>query len=155
MTQDVRKLLKQIKTDCALIPAGCTKYVQAPNMVWRKPSKGDIMESYHEQLASGVHQYTEAGYMKPASRQLVVEWILESWNWLEKNLVINSFKSCGLDLKADASKDHLIHCFKEGQSCADGLGMLNKQQNLLSNAEYLNSNPFEITKRNTEEANKQ
>ena len=93
--------------------------------------------------------------MKPASRQLVAEWILESWNWLEKNLVINSFKSCGLDLKVDASKDHLIHCFREGQPYADGLGMLNKQQNLLSNAEYLNSNPFEITKRNTEEANKQ
>ena len=48
MTQDVRKLLKQIKTDCALIPAGCTKYVQAPDVVWKKPSKGDIMESYHE-----------------------------------------------------------------------------------------------------------
>ena len=93
--------------------------------------------------------------MKSASRQLVVEWILESWNWLEKNLVINSFKSFGLDLKADASKDHLIDCFKEGQPCADGLGMLNEQQNLLSNAEYLNSNPFEITKSNTEEANKQ
>ena len=36
------------------------------------------MESYDEWLASGVYQYTEAGNMKPASRHLLVEWILES-----------------------------------------------------------------------------
>ena len=76
------------------------------------------MESYDEWLVSGVHQYTEVGNMKPASRHLVVEWILESWNRLEKNLIIKSFKSCGLNLKTDGSEDHLIHCFKEGQFCA-------------------------------------
>ena len=31
--------------------------------------------------------------------------------------------------------------------------MLKEQQNLLSNAEYLNCNPFEITESDTEEAN--
>ena len=53
----------------------------------------------------------------------------------------------------DGSKDHLIHCFKEGLPCADGLDILKEQQNLLSNAEHLNSNPFEITESDTEEAN--
>ena len=46
MTENVRKLLKQMKTDDALIPGGCTKYVQAPDVVWNKPFKGHIMESY-------------------------------------------------------------------------------------------------------------
>ena len=142
-----------MKTDDALIPGGCTKYLQAPDVVLNKPFKGHIMESYDEWLASGVHQYTEAGNMKPASRYLVVGWILESWNGVEKNLIIKSFKSCGLNLMTDGSKDHLIHCFKEGQPCANGLDMLKDQQNLLSNAEYLNSNPFEIMESDTEEAN--
>ena len=145
MTEDVRKLLKQMNTEDALIPGQCTKYVQALDVVWNKPFKGHIMESYDEWLASGVHQYTEAGNMKPAPWHLVVEWILESWNRLEKNLIIKSFKSCGLNLKTDGSEDHLIHCFKEGEPCANGLDMLKEQQNLLSNAEYLNSNSFEIT----------
>ena len=91
---------------------------------------------------------------KPTSRHLVVEWILESWNWLEKNLIIKSLKSCGLNLKADGSEDHLIHCFKEVQPCANGLDMLKEQQNLLSNAEYLNSNLFEITESDTDGTNK-
>ena len=111
------------------------------------------MEPYDEWLASGVKQYTEVGNMKPASRHLVVEWILESWNRLEKNLIIESFKSCGLNLKTDRSEDHLIYCFKEGQPCANGLDMLKDQQNLLSNTEHLNSNPTEITESDTEEAN--
>ena len=56
-------------------------------------------------------------------------------------------------MKTEGSEDHLIHCFKEGQSCANGLNMLKEQQNLLSNAEYLNNNPVEVTESNTEEAN--
>ena len=53
----------------------------------------------------------------------------------------------------DGSEDHLIHCFKEGQPCTNSLDILKEQQNLLSNAEYLNSNLLEITKSDTEEAN--
>ena len=75
-----------MKTNDALIPGGCTKYVQAPDVVWNKSFKGHIVESYDEWLGSGVRQYIEAGNMKPASRHLVVEWILESWNRLEKIL---------------------------------------------------------------------
>ena len=56
-------------------------------------------------------------------------------------------------MKTEGSEDHLIHCFKEGQSCANGLDMLKEQQNLLSNAEYLNNNPVEVTESNTEETN--
>ena len=49
-------------------------------------------------------------------------------------------------MKTDGSKDNLIHFFREGQPCANGLDMLKEQQNLLSNVAYLNSN-------DTEEAN--
>ena len=49
--------------------------------------------------------------------------------------------------------DHLICCFREGQACGHGLDKLKEQQDLLSNAEYLNSKPFEITESNTGEAN--
>ena len=79
------------------------------------------------------------------SRHLLVEWILESWNRLDKSLIINSFKSCALNLKSDGSEDHLIHCFKDNQPCATGSNMLKEQQNLLMKAEHLNSNPFQIT----------
>ena len=119
-------------------------------MVWNKTFRGYIIESYDERLASGVHQYTEAGNMKSVSWHLVVKWILESWNRLENDLIIKSFKSCELNVEADGSEDHLIYCLKEGQPCAKGLDMLKEQQNLLSIAEYFNSNPFEITESDSE-----
>ena len=89
---------------------GCTKYVQACDVVLSKPFKGLVMESYDEWLASGAHQYTEAGSTKPASQHLVVKWILESWNQLEKkkNLIIKPFKSCGLNLKMDGCEDRIV-----------------------------------------------
>ena len=57
-------------------------------------------------------------------------------------------------MKTDGSEDHLIHCFKGGQPCTNGLDMLNEQQNLLSNVEYLDSNPIEITESDLKEANR-
>ena len=46
MTEAVKKLLKEMKTDDALIPGGCTKYIQGPDASWNKPFKGYIMEFY-------------------------------------------------------------------------------------------------------------
>ena len=106
LTEDARKLLKRMKTDGALIPGRCTKCVQAPSVVWNKPFKGQIMKSYDEWLVSGLHQYTEAGDMKPPSWYLVVEWILESSKRFQKNLTIKSFKSCRLNLKINGSENH-------------------------------------------------
>ena len=48
IAEDVRKFLKHMKTDDALIAGGCTNYIQAPDMVWKKPFKDHIMESYDE-----------------------------------------------------------------------------------------------------------
>ena len=67
MTEAVKKLLKEMKMDDALIPGGCAKYIQGPDVSWNKPFKGYTMEFYDEWLATGVHQYMEAGNMKPTS----------------------------------------------------------------------------------------
>ena len=39
-----------------------------------------------------------------------------------KELIINYFEGCALNLKNDGSKDRSIHCFKENQPCAAGYG---------------------------------
>ena len=54
MKEAVKKLLKEMKTDDALIPGGCTKYIQGPDVSWNKPFKEYIMEFYDEWLATGI-----------------------------------------------------------------------------------------------------
>ena len=154
MKETVKKLLKEMKTDDALIPGGCTKYIQGPPSVsLNKPFKEYIMEFYDEWLATGVHQYTEAGNMKSASRELVVTWILEAWRRLDKTLIAKSFKSCGFNLKVDGSEDNLIHSFQNDQPSAPGSSILKEQLQLLKDADMLNRNPFEPTDSDIEDAN--
>ena len=48
MIEPVKKLLKEMKINDALIPGGCTEYIQAPDVFRNKPFKGRMMEFYDE-----------------------------------------------------------------------------------------------------------
>ena len=39
MTNGVKEALRQASVDAALVPGGCTKYIQAPDVSWNKPFK--------------------------------------------------------------------------------------------------------------------
>ena len=43
---------------------------------------------------------------------------MEAWNSLSKDVIKSSFKSRGLNISVDSSKDHLIHRFKDDQTCS-------------------------------------
>ena len=49
------------KTDPLIIPGGCTKYVQAPDLLWNKPFKANVAEKYDEWTAGEAHSFTAAG----------------------------------------------------------------------------------------------
>ena len=53
-----------------------------------------------------------------------------------------SFLSFAITLSTDGSKDDEIHCFKEGQPCADGKILLSEEMKKLE-AESDPSDPFE------------
>lgn len=69
-------------------------------------------------MANGQHTFTAAGNMRAPPRREVVQWILEAWNDLDKEIIVNSFKSCALTLAVDGSEDELIHCLKPSQPWA-------------------------------------
>ena len=153
MTDEVKVSLKKMKVESALIPGGCTKYIQAPDVYWNKPFKGFISDMYDEWLANGVHQYTVGGNMKQAPRRTVVEWILRAWEMIKKDLIIDSFKGCALNLKNDGSEDNKIHCFKSTQPCSAGASVLEDQTKVVNNTDANEMNPFEPTDSDVEEAN--
>ena len=63
ISHSTRQVLKGFKIKTAIIPGGCTGYVQAPDVVWNKPFKSIITELNDEWLVSGVYIYTAAGNM--------------------------------------------------------------------------------------------
>ena len=82
----------------------------------------------------------------------IVEWVIEAWSKLSKQLIIDSFKTCGLNLAIDGSEDERIHFFKKEGACPDGSARLKESLQIISE-EASQSNPFEhVTDSDVEDA---
>ena len=55
MTEGVMMSLNDMKVESVIVPGGCTKYIHAPEVYWKKPFKAFITEYYDDILDSGVH----------------------------------------------------------------------------------------------------
>ena len=131
MNSKVAASLKSSKIDQVIIP-GCTKYIQAPDLVWK----------YDEWLAEeGILNETAEGNLKAPPQKQIVQWILDSWASLPNEVIKKSFKSCGLNINVDGSEDDVIHCLKQAQPCAAGRDMLKSQMDVLKDLED-ETNPF-------------
>ena len=143
LTDDVKKSLTKSRIESAIVPGGCTKYIQAPDVVWNKPFKGKIQEYYDDWLAIGKHEYTNAGNMKPVPRRFIVDWVIKSSQAIPAETVAKSMKACGLSLAVDGTADDLISCFKKGKKCEGGRALLQAQMENLNDGS-LHENPFDI-----------
>ena len=108
--ETVKQELRTSKIDPLIIPGGCTKYIQAPDVVWNKPFKANVTEKYDEWMAGEAHSFTAAGNMRAAPRREIVKWILAAWDGLDKRMIIDSFKSCVLTVAVDGSERNSREC---------------------------------------------
>ena len=76
MTNGVKEALRQASVDAALVPGGCTKYIQAPDVSWNKPFKNLCQIAFDDWMAETEHEITPAGRIKAPSRRSCVERIL-------------------------------------------------------------------------------
>ena len=58
ITDSTKEELRLSKVDPVIIPGGCTKYIQVPDVSWNKPFKQNITGKYDEWMAKGIHEYT-------------------------------------------------------------------------------------------------
>ena len=68
--------------------------------------------------------------MKLVLRQNIVQRVLQVWESLSKEMIINSMKSCALGLVVDGSDDDKISCFHQGKETSDGRKRLENQMKL-------------------------
>ncbi|XP_033493159.2 uncharacterized protein LOC117263673 [Epinephelus lanceolatus] len=121
------KLKHDFNITPAVIPRGCTEYVQAHNVMWNQPLKQNLHDAYDRWMAGDYQkEYTAGGDLKPPARRLLVDWVVAAWDKLDTDMIRESFKVCGLSVKSDGSEDDVIACFKEGQPCAAGRDMLTR-----------------------------
>jgi hypothetical protein len=63
-------------------------------------------------MVHGEKTTTKGGNPAAPPMYVYLQWIVNAWEQLPKELIIKSFKNCALDIALDGSEDDLIHCFK-------------------------------------------
>ena len=114
LTPGVKELLNKGKVDPVIVPGGCTKYIQAPDVSWNKPMKEYLREKYDTWLAEEDHELTAQGNMRGPSRQQMIEWVLDAWRKLPEDIIKKLFKVCALSTSLDGAEDAEIMCIKHG-----------------------------------------
>jgi hypothetical protein len=110
---------KSAKTDVSIIPGGLTRHLQPADVSWNKPFKEAYKGLYNQWMETGDKSYTTAGNMRAPDKALCLRWVKEAWDSVTTEVVIKSFRVCGISVKTDDSEDGEIHCIKEGQLAAE------------------------------------
>ena len=135
----------KLRVHTAIVPGGCTKFVQAADVVWNASFKAHLRSMYDTWLADEPqHEYTRGGNLKAPSRSLLCEWVKAAWDAVPADVVKNSFASCAITISNDGSEDEKIHCFKSGQPCEEGSTVLaEKMKNFATHSNELETDdPF-------------
>ena len=115
----------KLRVHTAIVPGGCTKFIQAADVVWNTSFKAHLRSMYDTWLADETqHEFTRGGNLKAPSRSLLCEWVKAAWDAVPVDVVTNSFASCAITISTDGSEDEKIHCFKSGQPCEEGRSVL-------------------------------
>ena len=128
-----KKQLKKLQIDTAVIPGGCTKFLQAPDVYWNTPFKAKVRQFYENWMLHGEKSCTKSGNMRAPSMEVYLKWIGDAWDQLLKDLIIKSFKGCRLTNTLDGSEDSKIHCFRSDGPIPTGQKLL---QQARANADF-------------------
>ena len=96
--------LKRWKIDVAVIPGGLTPVLQPLDKCLNI-----VLGMDDQRMISGPFEYTPAGKKKAPSRNLVLRWVHEAWQEIPAEMVIKSFKTCGISNALDGTEDDAIY----------------------------------------------
>lgn len=77
--------------------------------LWYTRRKDNIRRKYLTWLIAGPFDFNPAGKKKASSRNFVLRWVKEGWNKIPADMVMNSFKSCGISNALDGTEDDAVY----------------------------------------------
>jgi hypothetical protein len=97
LSESTKKELKSgYNLTTAVIPGGCTKFLQAPDVCWNKPFKDKLHELYDAWMAGDEDkEYTKTGNLKAPSYEVILKWVKVAWDSIDAELIKKSFIVCG------------------------------------------------------------
>ena len=59
-------------------------------------------------MLNGPHKYTKGRHQKKASIALVLKWVKQAWDEISEEMVVKSFKKCGISNALDGTEDDVL-----------------------------------------------
>uniref|UniRef100_A0A8R1DQJ4 HTH CENPB-type domain-containing protein n=1 Tax=Caenorhabditis japonica TaxID=281687 RepID=A0A8R1DQJ4_CAEJA len=128
LSAETKRKLKELRIDTAVIPGGTTKFIQAPDVYWNAPFKAHIRRQYEDYMVHGQKSFTPSGNMRAPPMDIYLGWIINAWDALPSDLIVRSFRGCGLGPGLNGEDDDYIQCFKQDRELPGGLAMLKRKR---------------------------
>ena len=80
---------------------------------------------------TGEKSYTQAGNIRAPSKLQCLEWVKKAWESVSQDIMINSFRCCGISVKVDGTEDKEIHCIKDGGIAAEAFAEISQHTDAL------------------------
>jgi hypothetical protein len=120
-TAGIRNNLKRnYKTDVSIIPGGMTPLLQPLDLSVNRPVKAIFSKKWTNWMASATEQYNQTGLKPKVTYTMIVNWVHDVINQLDPQIIINSFRYCGLNANKSEIQYHskLLDVLTTGQLSA-------------------------------------
>lgn len=87
LSDNVKRVLKNSRTDVAVIPGGMTSLLQPLDVGVNKPFKDNLRQYWNEWMLAGNHTFTPAGRIRKPDLRQICQWILDSWNAISTDTI--------------------------------------------------------------------
>uniref|UniRef100_H3A0T2 HTH CENPB-type domain-containing protein n=1 Tax=Latimeria chalumnae TaxID=7897 RepID=H3A0T2_LATCH len=108
VTDDIKKRLRRNNTEIAVIPGGLTSVVQPLDVCLNKSFKGHVRAKWNKWMVDGEKTFTKSGNMRAAPLDVLCDLVIKSWDAINAETVIKSFKKCGISNSMDGGEDDLL-----------------------------------------------
>lgn len=110
-TDAILDLLDRSNTTPVYIPPGTTSLIQPLDVTFNKPFKSEVEKLANEHMQQNLEAYVRGDINASERSVLFTKWVGEAWERqsTKKEIVIRSFKKCGIAVAIDGSEDSEIH----------------------------------------------
>ena len=108
LSDNVKRVLKNSRTDVAVIPGGMTSLLQPLDVGVNKPFKDNLRQYWNEWMLAGNHTFTPAGRIRKPDLRQICQWILDSWNAISTDTIKRSFLKCCITNALDGTEDDIL-----------------------------------------------